>query len=120
MSLRKTILKIYGWIFPLGFAYLLWIHITGLEIPCLLYNMTGVLCPGCGTTRMLRALAAFQIRQAFFYNPVVFILFSLWFLISVLCLFPKTARFAEKRFWYAALSVSVFSLAIFGIIRNFS
>ena len=45
-----------------------------IGIPCLFYQITGLKCPGCGITRLIFSLIKLDFRQAFFYNPLVFIL----------------------------------------------
>jgi hypothetical protein len=46
---------------------------TGIGFPCPLRTLTGWECPLCGGTRLGSSLMHGQIRQAFDYNPVVFI-----------------------------------------------
>lgn len=40
---------------------------------CQLHTLTGLHCPGCGTTRSLHALANGHIAQALAYNALAFI-----------------------------------------------
>jgi len=39
--------------------------------PCPFYALTGLWCPGCGSTRCLHALAHFDVPQAFSMNPLL-------------------------------------------------
>jgi len=39
--------------------------------PCVLYSLTGIYCPGCGSTRCLHALVHFDLPQAFSMNPLL-------------------------------------------------
>jgi hypothetical protein len=39
--------------------------------PCLLFRYTGLLCPGCGSTRALHSLLHGDLRQSFAYNLFV-------------------------------------------------
>lgn len=55
-----------------GLLYYAFICITGIKIPCLFYEITGLNCPGCGVTRMAVALLRFDIVEAFKYQPVIF------------------------------------------------
>ncbi len=51
---------------------------------CWMRVLTGIPCPGCGSTRCLIALSRFDVAQAFRFNPMTFtafILLVLWFLL---------------------------------------
>ncbi|MBR4176705.1 MAG: DUF2752 domain-containing protein [Bacteroidales bacterium] len=41
---------------------------------CFFKELTGYPCPGCGCTRALKSLFYGNIKQALWYNPVVFLL----------------------------------------------
>ena len=41
--------------------------------PCIFYELTGLLCPGCGSGRFMLALLHFDFYAAFRYNPLLFI-----------------------------------------------
>ena len=43
--------------------------------PCLFYELTGLLCPGCGTGRYLLSLLRLDLYAAFRYNPLLFVSF---------------------------------------------
>ena len=45
--------------------------------PCPFHLLTGLHCPGCGSTRALHALLHGRIREAFGYNPLLFVTLSL-------------------------------------------
>lgn len=116
--MRKNIIKIYCAIFVLGITYYIFSQITNIYIPCLYYTTTGLLCPGCGTTRMFLSLIKFDFAAAFSYNPVMFVLLILWVLISLLCFCDKIKFVKNERFLYTMLGISIAALLIFGIIRN--
>lgn len=116
--MRKNIVKIYCTIFIVGIIYFIWISATKIYIPCFYYISTGLLCPGCGTTRMFLSLLKFDIPGAFSYNPVVFVLMQLWIIISLLCFYDKIKFVKDKRFLFTMLGISVAALFIFGIVRN--
>jgi hypothetical protein len=42
------------------------------RIPCLFHASTGLLCPGCGTTRSLTALIHGDVVGAFAFNPLIY------------------------------------------------
>jgi hypothetical protein len=45
----------------------------GIALPCIINEITGFYCPGCGITRMCLSLLKGEIYQAFRYNPIIFI-----------------------------------------------
>ena len=57
-AVQKKILIIYGAIFGVGVLYAFLILHTPFRIPCLFREVTGLQCPGCGTSRMALALDA--------------------------------------------------------------
>lgn len=118
LKTRRAILKIYGCILFIGLAYYLWVIVTGVAMPCLYYKTTGLLCPGCGISRMFMSILKFDFVSAFSYNPVCFCLFFLWNVIAVLCYIDKPKFIKTKLFLYTALCFSVILLLIFCIIRN--
>lgn len=52
-----------------------------LKVPCFFLTRFQIPCPGCGITRAFVALLKFNIKDAFFYNPCIFLmpLFFLYF-----------------------------------------
>ena len=52
-----------------------------LGMPCIFLTIFGVPCPGCGMTHAFLALLSFRFRDAFSYNPCIFLLplFYLYF-----------------------------------------
>ena len=118
--MRKSIIKIYLTLVTVGIPYFILIKTTGLTIPCAFYSQTGFLCPGCGITRMFLNLSKFQITDSFFCNPAIFVLLFFWLTISIFCFIGKPKCIANSRFLYISLYVSIFSLFIFGILRNFT
>lgn len=116
--MRKSILKLYLTIFSLGIPYLIWVLLTDLRIPCLVYEITGLLCPGCGITRMFASIARFDIKTAFMYNGMAFVLVIIWNVIALLCLTEKIKWVQNKKFLYISFALTVVALTIFGVLRN--
>ena len=57
-----------------GLGYALWVRLTGLAIPCPFRAVTGLLCPGCGVTRLCLALLRGDFPAAWSANPVLLLL----------------------------------------------
>lgn len=88
-----------------------------IYIPCPIKKITGYYCPGCGITRMMKALLCFDFYQAFRFNPLVFI--SLPFIIF----FYIESIFAKKEPLYNRIpnkiwSVIIIIFIVYGVLRN--
>ena len=114
------LLKVGGCILLLGFIYAIFCSITGLGIPCLYYKTTGFLCPGCGITRMCISLINFKFKEAFYFNPALFILFPIYLVIGIVQIFRyirygKCASGKYLTIWYY---LTIVILVGFTIYRN--
>jgi hypothetical protein len=82
---------------------------------CVFHVMTGLDCPGCGTTRALHALLHADIGAAFRFNPMLFALFAV-FAFAL----PSLIRGLRPRFvytpWFGWTSVVV--VIGWWIVRN--
>ena len=117
-KLRRTIALVYGCLLAVGLAYYGWGALTGKYLPCLLNRATGLLCPGCGVSRMFLSLTRADVRAAFSYNPVVFVLLILWNLVALLCFWGRPAFLRRKAVLTGGLWATVVALIIFGVVRN--
>lgn len=100
-------------------AALLTLEFLGLlHTTCLEYYFLGFFCPGCGTTRLCRAVLAGDFYQAFRYNPLVFILIPV-FAVMYICETVKYLKYGKfsKYLNYILIAIAVV-LNIYGIIRN--
>ena len=117
--MRKRLLRIYGWCLALGTVYLVWLLLTGIRIPCPFYELTGLPCPGCGTTRMFLALFRLDLPAAFAYNPPMFLAFFLWNAVA-LALWLEKPRFCSRpRFLCTLVILTSVSILVWGTVRLF-
>lgn len=116
--MRKQILTIYISVLTVGMLYVIWGALTGLYLPCLFHDSTGLLCPGCGLSRMFLALFRFDFVSAFYHNPAMFIIFFYWNIVAVLCFWGRIAFVKKSQFLYTSLGFSVALFIIFGFLRN--
>ena len=50
---------------------------------CLIYNLTGMRCPTCGTTRAFSNAMHLDFGRAISYNPIILVVFPFfWFLLA--------------------------------------
>jgi hypothetical protein len=109
----------YGIIFGIGLTYLFFVLLSGLRIPCVFYEFTGLKCPGCGITRMIVSLAKLNFTDAFGYNPFLFItgpFILIYLAISeikyVLCGNRKIGK------WEIFIPVELILAIAYGVLRN--
>ncbi|MBQ8054337.1 MAG: DUF2752 domain-containing protein [Lachnospiraceae bacterium] len=101
-----------------GIAYLIWIRAGGISVPCFFHEATGLDCPGCGITRMIRAICEADFKAALHANAFLFI--TLPYLLFLLLYYAYKWARNEKtgaKFEAAAIVYCV-GLVIFGIVRN--
>jgi hypothetical protein len=88
---------------------------------CQLHSLTGLHCPGCGTTRALHALLNGRVTQALAYNGLTFILFPVvgwnvaraWWFWSRGRTVPGGGRSTEVWVW-----LLVALMVVYGVLRN--
>lgn len=84
------------------------------RIPCLFHAATGLLCPGCGTTRSLTALIHGDVAGAFAFNQLIY--FIPIFLIAYEL--AKHSRYKASLILGLGIIASVCTLGFF-LVRNF-
>lgn len=82
----------------------------GPILPCFFYSITGYYCPGCGMTRALNALMHANVKAAFAFNSLIFILLPLFILYGIQLRLDKQHALTLK----VMLLISV----VFAILRN--
>jgi|SRR6185312_3016477 hypothetical protein len=90
-----------------------------LGLPCPLTALTGWLCPACGATRAVLALADGDLRLAVRDNLVLVAVAAAGMLVlATPALRGRTARLPRDRAWptYAAAAL----LVVFAVLRNLS
>ena len=94
-----------------------------VAIPCIFHEITGLYCPGCGTTRLIFALLKGNIDAAYNYNRLVFIMLPFIILYSLYMIYlyivnkeDKILNRIPKSFEY----ILIFIILLFGILRNIS
>ena len=114
-------LSVFGGIFLLGVVYLLLLRLTPFQgFPCMFYEWTGLLCPGCGLTHAAQALLDGKPLLALSYNPLfpLYVLYVFWVLVSAIWTYGKKK---ETPFPPGPLLIHLSVLGIvvlFWIVRN--
>ncbi len=91
-----------------GVLWLLPHTVDGLP-PCHIHAYTGLLCPGCGTTRALQALVHGDIALSLRQHPLLIPGF-LW--LCALCCTKERGRFMQLLWWGCGI------LLLFTLLRN--
>lgn len=107
-------------ILALGLAYYLFVRLTGWGIPCVFSLVTGLLCPGCGISRMCMALLRLDFIGAFRYNAYVFcaIPFAAVFGLRHWLRWVKTGDDEMDNLEKVLVIVAAVLALAFGIMRN--
>ena len=115
------VLFLWGAILLAGVGYGLFCARTGRGIPCILHELTGLDCPGCGMTRAVLALARLDVAAAFGYNAIwpVILGYLLWVGLGMSASFVKRGEVfylpGKTRMHAVILAV----ILAFGVLRNF-
>ncbi len=123
--MNKRIIKVISivlvlTILLLGYYFLNFRYNFG--IPCIFYKITGYKCPGCGTTRALFSLINGNIKEAFNYNKLLFIVtpfLLLYFIYKsyIYVLNKKETTLINKIVKYTSYFMIIIAL-LYSIIRN--
>lgn len=116
---KKRLFQVFG-LGTIFILYYLFVHFTGMGIPCFYRTCFGLKCPGCGITNMYLAIFELRFRDAFHENPVIFIAQPLiYFEVGKLVysyVFNKKVN--TGRFESICLYFFIVTLVAFGFIRN--
>ncbi|WP_294553663.1 DUF2752 domain-containing protein [uncultured Pseudoflavonifractor sp.] len=104
----------------IGLAYAVFVGLTGLSIPCPVRALTGLLCPGCGVTRLCMALLRLDFAAAWDANPVLLLLLPVLaaLLARQAARYVKSGRSALSRGESALVWGMAAVLLLWGVARN--
>lgn len=115
-GLYRKRLRPLAFLLPAGGLYALFVHATGLMIPCPFRLITGLKCPGCGMTHMCMSLLRLDFKAASKANVFLFATLPLLLLEGLYQLFRKEGK---EPLWNSIfLTVYTAALLVFGIVRN--
>ena len=116
--MRKKALKIYAWILGITVPYLIWLMLTGIGIPCFYRETIGLQCPGCGISRMFVNMVKLNFVEAFYCNPLMFVLFIVWNIIGAFCIWERFKLFKKAKTYYILLVITMLAVVAYGFLRN--
>lgn len=117
---RHKLIAWAGLILGIGLAYALFVRLTGLALPCPFHLVTGLLCPGCGVTRMSLALLRLDFAAAWQTNPALLLLLPVLagLLGQVALRYVKTGQAHLSPGQNILVWTMVLALLLYGIGRN--
>lgn len=116
----KSVLTVFLSFLTAGLCYALLVIYFDIKIPCMFNSLTGLLCPGCGITRMCVFILKGDFYNAFYSNRLVFILIPLfiYFILIFSIRYIKYGSYKIKPFEKIVILFVIILLVLFGIIRN--
>ena len=100
------------------FLYILYLH--KISLPCPFKLATHLNCPSCGVSRMCVSMLHKDMRRAFYYNQVLFLIFPALVLYYIFfqIRFIKTGQNRPGIIEHRILIGIIVLLILYGIIRN--
>ena len=103
----------------IGALYAVFVSVTGFAVPCVFHLATGLLCPGCGVTRMFLCIFRFDFAGAFHANAALFCLLPLMAATAARLAYLYVRRGSSRdRLSQAAVWAMIAVLLAWGIVRN--
>lgn len=97
---------------------------TYVAIDCPIRSITGLQCPGCGSTRCLSAIGSGDLVEGFRHNPLMSLLLAVMTIVGLLgAVSPKRVKllFAlYKRHHVGIALLAVSAISVFTVGRNVS
>ena len=110
--IKPHLVKQYGILAIAGASYLALTYV-GLRISCPIHSLTGVFCPGCGSTRAARALLGGDLQLAF-HNNALLLISPVLVLVGLLI-----SKYSKNRMWLYLFIAALFVLVVtFTVLRN--
>lgn len=100
-------------------VYYVFVRLTGLSIPCMFYEITGLKCPSCGITHMLLHAVRFEFADALKCNALLFFMLPfLGTLLLIKLIFMPDWLKKDSRIFKAIVMSCCVLLVAFGVLRN--
>ncbi len=93
---------------------------TGFAVPCAFRELTGLLCPGCGVSRMCLSLLSGDLAAAWRYNPALLCISPLFeaLALDLALRYVKEGSLRPHKWANVLLWIMIITLLAFGVLRN--
>lgn len=100
-------------------AVLAWNPFRSHTLGCPLFLTTGVLCPGCGSTRAMYELLHLRVGSAFRYNAFAVVAIASLLVLTIVR--TNETTLSDRMSRLPAKAIAAFGMAVlaFGVLRNF-
>ena len=116
---RKKVIRNALILLGIGALYAVFVRVFGGGLPCVFNLVTGLLCPGCGVTRMCLCLLRFDLAGAFRANAVLLCLLPVMAATAARLAYLYVRRgTAHDRLSQAAIWAMIVILLVWGVVRN--
>lgn len=121
--MKQRLTQICFWVvlvLVIGILYGIFVGVTGWGVPCVIYEITGFRCPGCGITHMCVAIMQGDFILAMRHNVVLFFLSPILVLVlgDYLIRYIRTGHWKMRKWQNIAVYIMIVILIIFAIVRN--
>ena len=115
-----TVLRVCAVLLAGGCAYAWICTRLGFGIPCPLYSLTGLQCPGCGVSRMAISLLKLDFQAAWDYNPAIMALLPWMAAVAADYIrgYIQTGTHRLRNWADVSLYIMIAILLLFGVARN--
>ena len=117
-DIRKRTIRDMVLLLICGIIYYFFIKYSPIVPKCYFYEITGLRCPACGVTRMIISAIHLRFRDAFNYNPYLFISSPFMLGEIIYLLYLNEAKLPMNKVNKIILYIWLGLLIVFGIIRN--
>lgn len=116
----RRLLLTLGGLLTAGGAYALLCSHLGWGLPCPIYSLTGLQCPGCGVSRMAISLIALDFQAAWNHHPAIMSLLPWMAAVAIDYIWGYIQTGTHRLHKWANLSVSIMTviLLVYGVVRN--
>ena len=120
---KKRLLRVAligGGLLALLAGYGVFYNVTGFGIPCMLHEVTGLECPGCGLTRAIAAVVRLDFAAAFGFNALwpLYAAYFLWGGIGMAIAYVKRGEVGYLPGKTRMHAVILSAVVLYGILRN--